>query len=118
MSFDYDRAQATAARLIDRFGQDVVVRTPGPTTGPPHNPTPGTPSDETVKGVKLGFSLFYRAQGFVQQDDIMLLIEAPIGGAPQTDESILIDGVEHQIVRSEPFEPSDVLVYVELVIRK
>lgn len=118
MTFDYDRAQATAERLIARFGKDVTVRTPGPTSGSPFDPTPSTPSDELLKGVELKTSLFYRAQSFMTADDIRLLIEAPNGGAPGSDEIILIDGIEHQIIESMPFKPADVLLYVELIIRK
>lgn len=118
MAFNYDRAKATADRLIANFGKEIIIRQKAPATGDPWNPQTGTPTDESVRGVELKTSLFFRAQEYLTGDDLRLLIQSPPSGAPGLSDTILIDGVEHRIVESMPFQPADVLIYVELVIRK
>lgn len=53
MSFDYARANLTASRLIEAFGQTATLRKPGTTTGPAYDPTPGTPTFSAVTVVDL-----------------------------------------------------------------
>jgi hypothetical protein len=49
----FERQIATAARLIDRYGQACYWREPGTPTGSPAAPQPGTPTDYPVKIVWL-----------------------------------------------------------------
>lgn len=44
----YERQIALATRSITKYGQSCTWREPGPTTGSPANPTPGTPVDYPV----------------------------------------------------------------------
>jgi len=118
VAFDYAKSAATAKRLIANFGRPVIIRTPGAATGPAYNPTPGTPSDETVSAVELKDSIMNRSRQLTKFGDRMMLIEAPDGGAPSLDATIIEAGEPWRIVESIPFSPGPSLVYAELLLRR
>jgi len=92
MSAFYDRKQATATRLINRYGYATQLERDGSPTGPPHNPQPRTPTRPDCKAVELEYSLTNRNTALVQQGDKLGLISTAIDIAPTKDDRILLGG--------------------------
>lgn len=78
MSYDYAPIIATAARLIDRFGRDVVrTRVTGGSTDPVTGVvTPGTTTNTTFRGINQRIPLTLVDGSRVLASDRMLVMEA------------------------------------------
>lgn len=119
-TFDYARAAATAARLIERFGFDARLRFPGVPTGPDHNPTPGAPTilPVVVCRAKLKFN---EADGQrIKLTDLKLLLSPEgVTTQPSTDAEIDLTGADkwQKITAVEPVNPGDVDVYWRIYAR-
>ena len=114
MSF-YDRLLSTATRLIGQYGKDATLTKPGTPTGPEWNPTPGTPTDYTVKLVETGYSLTNRDATLIERGDKMLLIEAAV--EPALEDSITVDGSVLRLIDVQPLNPGGVVLLYEAQAR-
>lgn len=118
MSAFYDRMQATASRLIDRYGYATQLERDGAPTGPPHNPQPGTPTRHDCKAVELEYSLTNRDTTLVQQGDKLGLISTAIDIAPTKDDRILLGGEPFHFIDLQPLSPGGQVLLYEFHARR
>lgn len=112
MSAFYDRMQATAERLIARFGYATQLERDGAPTGPPHNPQPGPATRYDCRVVELEYSLTDRDTTLVQQGDKLGLISTSVGIPPGKDDRLLLGGQLYHFIDLQPLSPGgQVLLY-------
>lgn len=123
MSAFYDKAAATAARLLAQFGQPVTVtRETGGTEDPLTGDFTGTTStDYTPNGVLLNYSVKEagdaRAAGEnFEISDRKLLLEA-FDVEPAVTDSVTADGTSWTIIRIKTLRPAGQTVMHELQVR-
>lgn len=116
----YDRLAATAAALLEKYGQDVTVR--NYTTGT-YNPATGqnamTSSDSTRKGALFSFGKGQALGpgGLVQVGDKKLLLEAG-SSAPSLEDNIVVGGEVYVVKGIEPADPAGTPVLYTLHLGK
>ncbi len=117
-AFDYDRARATAERMISRFGQAGAIRRAGAPTGDAWNPTPGTPIDHACNLVVLDYSAREIDGTLIRSTDRKIYVAA-LGLAiePTEADRVVIDGVALEIVNVMTLAPAGTAVYFELQAR-
>lgn len=117
MTFDYTKAQATAKRLISRFGQDATLKiTAG--SGDAWNPT----QSETTQTLKVAVMKYNKSQidgTLVKQGDKKVYISTESATiAPDLQHKIDIESEEHSIVDLTPLSPGGTVVFWEAQVRK
>ncbi len=105
MSGFYERMQATAERLIARFGYATQLERDGAPTGPPHDPQPGEPTRHGCRVVELEYSLTDRDTTLVQQGDKLGLISTAIDIQPGKDDRLLLGGQLYHLIDLQPLSP-------------
>lgn len=118
MSSFYDRMQATATRLIDRFGYATQVERDGAPTGPDYNPQPGPPTRHACKVVELEYSLTNRDATLVLQGDKLGLISTAIDIVPTKDDRVLLGGELYHFIDLQPLQPGGQAILYEFHARK
>lgn len=112
----FAKAQATAQRLIDKYGRTITLRRGNPGA---YNPTSGGFSgastvDHTVKAVFTNYNEAEIDGEIIQRDDMRVLIA---GTKPEKDD-ILIDGSKKStIVNVKETKPGDLAVLWEAQAR-
>lgn len=101
----YARLEATARRLIDRYGYTSHLEREGAPTGPPHNPQPGPPTQYACRLVETEYSLTNRDATLVQQGDKLGLISTAVDTVPLLTDRILIDGRPYRFIDVQPLRP-------------
>lgn len=119
--FNYAKSQATAARLIRKFGQAGAIRRTTMTGGDLWNPTPET-NDYPCILVVTEYTLGERESSLIGTSDKKVLIstegvsvpayaDAPDSeNAPTERDQIVIKGRVHEVVRVDPLEPGSTVV--------
>lgn len=116
--FNYPRAQTTALRLLEKFGQSGSIIRDVPGSGPvwdPGDPTP-TPYACTMAVLKfdnkdIDGTLIKATDKKVYVASYGLLI------TPTTTDRIIIRGVSHTIIRVMPLNPAGIDVYFDVQAR-
>lgn len=115
--FDYSRSEATAQRLIKRFGRDVSLIIATDIGGDPWNAIQTTKA-QTLKAVSMGYSNNEIDGTLILKTDIRLIISTEGADiAPTIDHKVNIDGVEHSIVSVMPLSPAGRVVYWKAQLR-
>lgn len=98
----YDRAQATASRLLKKYAQGTITHIrDGEPTGPSYDPTPGVPVSTPVDGSAKGVSSKYIQDGFISAQDLQLTCSV-FGFDPVQSDRFEIDGRELQVIMAVP----------------
>lgn len=118
MSSFYDRMQATATKLIDRYGYSTQLERDGAPTGPPHNPQPGEPTLHACKVVDLEYSLTNRDATLVQRGDKLGLISTAVDIQPETDDRLLLGGQLYRFIDLQPLSPGGQVLLYEFHARR
>lgn len=118
MSGFYDRMQATAERLIARFGYATQLERDGAPTGPPHNPRPGSATRHDCRVVELEYSLNDRDTTLVQQGDKLGLISTAVDVQPGKDDRLLLGGHLYHLIDLQPLSPSGQVLLYEFHARR
>lgn len=118
MSTFYDRMQATATKLIDRYGYGTQLERDGAPTGPPHNPQPGQPTRHDCKVVELEYSLTDRDTTLVQQGDKLGLISTAVDIVPGKDDRLLLGGQLYHLIDLQPLSPGGQVLLYEFHARR
>ena len=115
----YDRAQASALRMLTKYGQTVTLRSH---TDSIYDPATGqnvsTVTDTYRKGVKLGFGAnqtSIRGQ-LIQVEDARLLLD-PSGDSPLPQDIIVLQGIEYTIVSIDDTNPGGINCLFDLHLR-
>lgn len=119
--FNYAKSQATAARLIKKFGQTGAIRRTTMTGGDPWNPTPET-NDYPCTLVVTEYTLKERESSLVEQNDRKVLISTEgvsipalpdnpaSADAPTVADRLVIGGNVLSIIHVEPLNPGGTVV--------
>ncbi|KAF1016183.1 MAG: hypothetical protein GAK31_01672 [Stenotrophomonas maltophilia] len=118
MSAFYNCMQATAERLIARFGYATELERDGAPTGPPHNPQPGEPTRHHCKVVELEYSLIDRDTTLVQQGDKLGLISTAVDIQPGKDDRLLLGGQLYHFIDLQPLSPGGQVLLYEFHARR
>lgn len=116
-AFDYTRSQATADRLIARFGQAGKLRRQTK-TGPAHNPTISTTDYDATFAVIDFTNREIDGTRVLATDKKVLLKAGGLGIFPTTEDQIVIGGVVHSIIRTATVAPAGAVVLYELQCRR
>lgn len=110
MSFDYARPNATAIRLIDRFGQTATIIRDGVADESDYaNISAAVPTRETCTAVLTDFSMSERATGLIESGDVKLLISTHgLSAAPETANRVQVGGNIYNVVNVMPLRPGGV----------
>jgi len=112
-TFDYAKTQATAERLLARFGQTVTLRKAGATTGDAWAPVPGTPSDTDI--IVADFEERRRDEDGRLTGEAMrtLYVSTSTGVAPEPNDQVQIGGEWHVILAVRPLRPAGTALLYE-----
>lgn len=119
MSFDYSKSQATALRLITKFGTTATIIRAGTPTGPDYNPTPGTPVEYACTVVYDQWRADQIDGTLIQQGDLKILVAASGLAIDPTPADTFKDGdgKEYAIINVMPLKPGGVVVMHEMNVR-
>lgn len=116
-AFDYDKARATAARLITKFGQKGSLRRIA-SAGPDYDPVQ-TSEDFACSFVDLDRSQAHVADTLIQRGDRMVYLSTEgLSITPTLADKVLIGGIEHAIVDIQPLSPGGMVVFWQLQVRR
>lgn len=119
MSAFYDRLEATAQRLIDKYGFTAEIVREGAPTGPPHNPQPGAPTRHDCRMVEIEYSLTNRDTTLVLQGDKLGIIStAGLSILPTKDDDLDIGGDVFHFVDLQPLRPGAKTLLYEFHARR
>lgn len=121
-SFDYDRAAATAARLIKRFGQRGAVRRVTVTGGGPSDPSGGASSSVDhaadlvvlpIDGRQVGEDV---AETTIQTTDVQIYV-AVLEATPTTADRIVTANGIFTVLRCNTLAPAGQAVIHDIIGR-
>lgn len=116
--FDYARAQATALRLLDKFGAAGAIVRDVPGSGPVWNPGEPVPTAHTCTMAVLKFDNKDIDGTLIKASDKKVYIAAKgLAIVPVTTDRLLIGNVSHTIIRVMPLNPAGASVYFEVQAR-
>lgn len=118
-AYDYSRLQATALRLIDRFGRSVTLSRTALGSGPAHKPGTGSTSTYSCRAVFQDYSNFERDGTLILAGDRKVLVAAKgLSIEPQPGDK-LIDGLDtYTVVRPSPIAPGATPLLYTLQVRR
>ena len=117
-SFDYPRAQASALRVIDKFGQAGAIVRDVPGSGPEWDPGEPVPTAHTCTMAVLKFDNKDFDGTLIKASDKKVYIAAKgLLIVPETTDTLLIDGTSHTIIRVMPLNPAGINIYFEVQAR-
>lgn len=104
-AFDYTRSQATALRLITKFGTSATLMREGAPVGPVYNPEPGTQTELSVTVVFDTYRSDEIDGTLIRRDDLKVLMAS--GDVVPTVEDRLKDasGNTFSIVQIDALKP-------------
>jgi hypothetical protein len=117
-AFNYPRAQATALRLLDKFGAagEIIREIPG--GGPVYDPGKPVPTPYACTLTVLRFDNKDIDGTLIKVTDKKVYIVAKgLAIVPITTDKLAIGGVSHTIVRVMALNPAGVNVYFEVQAR-
>lgn len=118
MNSFYNRMQATATRLIDRYGYATQLERDGAPTGPPHNPQPGPATLHDCRVVELDYSLTDRDATLVLKGDKLGLISTAVDIQPAKDDRLLLGGQFYHFIDLQPLSPGGQVLLYEFHARR
>ncbi|RTL04574.1 hypothetical protein EKK58_10265 [Candidatus Dependentiae bacterium] len=120
MSFNYSNIQATAQRLITKFGKDWVLKR---TIKGTYNPSANTRSTDsttnyTAKAVRTEYKNYQVDGEVIQRGDFKLLMEAKgLSVVPSVEDEIVDGSDTYQIINIKEIKPSTITIYYEIQVR-
>lgn len=117
-AYNYAPLQATALRLIQRFGMAMTLnkQVSGAYSG---GVATVTPTAQTVSGVKLAYTAQERAAaGTIEQDDFRVLMAASgVTNPPAAADQLVIGGNNYQVVHTQIVGPAGTDLVYDLQVR-
>lgn len=112
----YTRLEATARRLIAKYGKPaaVVRRT---TSGPPHAPVV-TETAHACTVADIGYSLTNRDATLIQTGDKVGIMSTDLAIVPALPDKLRIDGQDYAFVEVQPLNPGGLTLLWEYVARR
>lgn len=117
-AFDYTKPQATASRLLERFGKAGAIRRNQIIGGTPFSPVTG-PVDHACTLAVMRFSSNEIDGTRIRADDLKVYVSTSgLTIEPTTADKIVIDGQAYSIVNATPLKPAGVVVFHQLQCRR
>ena len=117
-AFNYPKMQATASRLLKRFGKSITVNVlTGKTFDASTRTNTPTYSDVIGYGVKATFNNREIDGSLILSSDIKLIIEN-LSLRPVIDSLVTLSGVEYRVSSVGVVEPADLNIVYILGLRK
>lgn len=126
MTFDYTKSADTAERLLQKFGQAVVLSCPS-TSAPTYDPatgvsTPVAPATYTGRGAVFDYKQTDINATLVQAGDQRLYLspfqaDGTAMPEPKTSDEIVIGSTTYSIVRAGKVAPAGTKVLYDLQLR-
>lgn len=108
-AYDYSKPEATAQRLIARFGRAGAIRRTAD-SGDAWNPTQSA-TDYDCTLVVTDYSLYERASGLIGATDRKVLVSTDgVSISPTSADKLVIGSNVYEIKRVDPLEPGDTVV--------
>jgi hypothetical protein len=107
---------ATATRLIKRFGQEAILRKPGPTSGDPWSPTSSAPIDNNVIIAVTQYTADEHNSAAISSSDLRVFMTADV--APSNADGLIIENVSYSIKSINTLGPDGVVICYELQVRR
>lgn len=115
-AFDYSRSQATANRLIERFGKTGAIRRET-ASGDAHNPTLTTTDYDAIICAP-GYNITNRDASLIQAGDrVGLIAMSGLSITPTMADKIVIEGTAYSFVDLQPLRPAGTTVLFEFHAR-
>lgn len=112
----YTRLEATARRLIAKYGKDAAVIR-WTTSGPPHAPVV-TESSHACKLADIGYSLTNRNETLILAGDKVGIMSTDLDIVPTLADKLRIDGEDYSVVDVEPLNPGGLTLIYEYHCRR
>ena len=117
-SFNYARAQATALRRLEKFGQAGSVDRDVPGSGPVYDPGEPAPTSYACTLAVRKFDNKDIDGTLMKATDKKIYITAKgLAIFPVTKDRLMIGGLSHTIVSVMPLNPAGINVYFEVQAR-
>lgn len=117
MTFNYARPQATADRLIQRYGQAISLKKYS-STGDAWNPT-RTATTTSLYAAVLDYNQSEIDGTLILIDDKRVYISAKDNVSdPAKGDVLVFGGRDHAIINLNTFQPAGIIVYYEAQCRK
>jgi hypothetical protein len=117
-TFDYSRSQATADRLIAKFGQPGTIRRPGAASGDPWNPTIGPATDYPCTLVVLDYTAREIDGTLILASDRKVYVAtAGLDVTPEPSDQVVVGSEVLSIVNVGRLAPAGVDVFFLLQAR-
>ncbi|MBB3234436.1 hypothetical protein [Phyllobacterium endophyticum] len=117
-SFNYARAQTTALRLLEKFGQFGEIWRDVPGSGPVWDPGETTIQKTPCTLAVLRFDNRDIDGSLIKASDKKVYIAAKgLAIVPVTTDKLMIGGLSHSLVRVWPLNPAGTNVYFEVQAR-
>jgi hypothetical protein len=119
-AFNYTKLQATAQRLITKFGKEWTVRR---LTKGTYNPAANTRSTDattnyTAKAVRTEYKAYQIDGEVIQRGDFKLLLEAAgLAITPATTDKMVDGSAIYQIINIKEIKPASTILYYEIQVR-
>ena len=125
MSQFYDRMASTALRLIERFGQTIILRdtVPGEYDPVMGETTPELPVDQPAQAILQDYALqqsgmTYAEGAVIKQGDKKILVAAQGITPPELTTTVIADGATWTIVNIKQINPAGTPLVYELQGRR
>ncbi|EJN04237.1 hypothetical protein [Phyllobacterium sp. YR531] len=116
--FNYDRAQATALRLLDKFGQAGSIVRDMPGNGPIYDPGEPVPTPYPCVAAVLAIELKDVDGTLVKSTDKTAYVASKgLAIEPTTIDRLMFNGKSYTIVKVAPLQPAATIVYHKLFVR-
>ncbi len=117
MASVYERMQATATRLLDKYDQGpFTYYEPGTVSGPEYDPVIGPETEHTVSGTASGVEEKYIKDGYISGSDIQMTLKV-FSVSPSNSGEILVNGVRRQIIEVQQIPAAGTPVAWRLFVR-
>lgn len=115
-AFNYARAQATALRLITRFGAAALIRRTTPGAG--LNPGTSTTTDYACIAVVDDYSVRDRDGSVIKVGDRRIYVAAKdLAVTPTVGDQVVVGGTAFRVVGVSTLQPAATPVYFDLQVR-
>jgi hypothetical protein len=117
--FDYARMEATAQRLINKFGQDAIIRRVTVSGGTAYDPTSGTTTttDYAAIIVVMKYTLNEIDGTLIKAGDKKVYLSTDIQSVPLLSDKLVIGSDVHSIESILPLNPAGTTLLYEIQAR-
>lgn len=112
--FDYSAKRDKAEILIARYGQEALLLQDGPLVGPAWAAQPGEPNESSVVIVVIDTKATPAQDGVASRLKKTVMMSVPAYATPARGDTLVIGGVQHEVLEIRPFAPAGEPVFFEM----